>query len=124
MAKPALGKIMSADDKSKNTAAKKEPVTESKAADATPKTEGAKTEAAKAEGARPEAAKADAAPANKGMGEGQKPVSQAYKDNWNAIFGKKTAKKPMKKPAKKKTAKKTVRKAVKKKKKTLKKTRR
>jgi hypothetical protein len=127
MAKSALGKIMSADDKSKNTAAKKEPVTESKAADATPKTEGAKTEAAKAEGARPEAAKADAAPVNKGMGEGQKPVSQAYKDNWNAIFGKKTAKKPMKKTAKnakKKTAKKTVRKAVKKKKETLKKTRR
>jgi hypothetical protein len=23
------------------------------------------------------------------MGEGQKPVSQAYKDNWNAIFAKK-----------------------------------
>jgi hypothetical protein len=26
---------------------------------------------------------------NKGMGEGQKPVSKAYKDNWNDIFGKK-----------------------------------
>ena len=25
-------------------------------------------------------------------GEGQKPVSKAYKDNWNAIFAKKTAK--------------------------------
>jgi hypothetical protein len=24
-----------------------------------------------------------------GMGEGQKAVSKAYKDNWNAIFGKK-----------------------------------
>jgi len=23
------------------------------------------------------------------MGEGQKPVTQAYKDNWDAIFGKK-----------------------------------
>jgi hypothetical protein len=26
-------------------------------------------------------------------GEGQKPVSQAYKDNWNVIFGKKKKKK-------------------------------
>ncbi|MBI3705014.1 MAG: hypothetical protein HY244_14495 [Rhizobiales bacterium] len=26
-------------------------------------------------------------------GEGQKPVSQAYKDNWNAIYGKKAKKK-------------------------------
>jgi hypothetical protein len=89
---------MSADDKkSKNTPAKKEPVTESKTADAVPKTEGAKTEAAKPEAAKAEGVKADAAPSNKGMGEGQKPVSQAYKDNWNAIFGKKTAKTPKKK---------------------------
>ena len=72
------------DKKTKNTAAKKEPVTETKTAETAPKTEGAKTEGAKAEGV-----KADAAPSNKGMGEGQKPVSQAYKDNWNAIFAKK-----------------------------------
>ncbi len=76
---------MSVDDKkTKNTAAKKEPVTETKTAETAPKTEAAKTEGAKAEGV-----KADAAPSNKGMGEGQKPVSQAYKDNWNAIFAKK-----------------------------------
>ena len=76
---------MSVDDKkTKNTAAKKEPVTETKTAETAPKTEGAKTEGAKAEGV-----KADAAPSNKGMGEGQKPVSQAYKDNWNGIFAKK-----------------------------------
>jgi hypothetical protein len=30
----------------------------------------------------------DAAPTKQGMGEGQKPVSKAYKDNWNDIFGK------------------------------------
>ena len=77
--------MMSVDDKkTKNTAAKKEPVTETKTAETAPKTEAAKTEGAKAEGV-----KADAAPSNKGMGEGQKPVSQAYKDNWNAIFAKK-----------------------------------
>jgi len=33
--------------------------------------------------------KPDAAPKKQGMGEGQKPVSKAYKDNWNNIFGKK-----------------------------------
>jgi len=32
---------------------------------------------------------ADAAPSNYSRGEGQKPVSKAYKDNWNAIFAKK-----------------------------------
>jgi hypothetical protein len=29
------------------------------------------------------------APKNHNRGEGQKAVTQAYKDNWNAIFGKK-----------------------------------
>jgi hypothetical protein len=33
--------------------------------------------------------KPDATPSKPGMGEGQKPVSKAYKDNWNDIFGKK-----------------------------------
>ena len=33
--------------------------------------------------------KPDAAPKRQGMGEGQKPVSKAYKDNWNDIFGEK-----------------------------------
>ena len=52
-----------------------------KAADATP---------AKAEGGETTAAK----PASYSRGEGQKPVTQAYKDNWNAIFAtKKTTKK-------------------------------
>ena len=31
---------------------------------------------------------ADAAPSGYSRGEGQKPVSKAYKDNWNAIFAK------------------------------------
>ena len=30
-----------------------------------------------------------AAPKGYSRGEGQKPVTQAYKDNWNAIYGKK-----------------------------------
>jgi hypothetical protein len=87
-----------ADKKTKDAAPKKETVTESKVAEAAPKAEGAKAEGAKAEGAKAEgvqaeAAKPDAAPKKQGMGEGQKPVTQAYKDNWNAIFGKKTKKK-------------------------------
>ena len=76
---------MSNDDKKAKTAAsKKEAVTEAKTAEAAPKVEVAKPEGAKAEGVKP-----DAIPSRQGMGEGQKPVSKAYKDNWNAIFGKK-----------------------------------
>ena len=33
------------------------------------------------------------APSGYSRGEGQKPVSQAYKDNWNAIYAKKNKKK-------------------------------
>ena len=36
---------------------------------------------------------ADALPSGYSRGEGQKPVSKAYKDNWNAIYAKKNAKK-------------------------------
>ena len=62
-------------------AAKKEaPVKEA----ATPAAEPAKAEPAE---------KAAAAPSGYSRGEGQKPVSQAYKDNWNAIFAKKKKKK-------------------------------
>ena len=32
---------------------------------------------------------ADAAPSGYSRGEGQKPVSKAYRDNWNVIFGRK-----------------------------------
>ena len=44
----------------------------------------------------PKAESADtaaAAPSNYSRGEGQKPVTAAYKENWNAIFGKKKKKK-------------------------------
>ena len=36
--------------------------------------------------------KPEAAPSKYHRGEGQKPVSQAYKDNWNAIYAKKKKK--------------------------------
>ena len=80
------------DKKTKESVSKKEPVSESKEAGSKTeggKTEGANTDGGKTDGGKVEAAKPDAAPSRKGMGEGQKPVSQAYKDNWNAIFGKK-----------------------------------
>ena len=57
----------------------------------------AKSEVAPAGKGTPDAAspktdggeKTSAAPASYSRGEGQKPVTQAYKDNWNAIFAKK-----------------------------------
>jgi hypothetical protein len=63
-------------NKAKDTAPKK-PVTENKIVEAKPESP-TKTEN-----------KSDATPKKQGMGEGQKPVSKAYKDNWNDIFGKK-----------------------------------
>ena len=70
----------------KKTAPPAKPATESKAVEAKP--EAAKTETAKTETAKAET-KPDAPSKKQGMGEGQKPVSKAYKDNWNDIFGKK-----------------------------------
>jgi len=63
-------------DKAKDTLPKK-PIAENKSVDAKPESP-AKTEN-----------KSDATPQKQSMGEGQKPVSKAYKDNWNNIFGKK-----------------------------------
>jgi hypothetical protein len=37
--------------------------------------------------------KAASSPSGYSRGEGQKPVSKAYRDNWNAIFGNKKKKK-------------------------------
>lgn len=87
---------MSADKKSRDIAPKK-PVPEKKGVEA--KTVETKVSETKAVEAKPVEAKAetvpaveskpDAAPKKQGMGEGQKAVTQAYKDNWNDIFGKK-----------------------------------
>ena len=62
----------------------------------------AKVESAAAEAAPKDAAKdapkpgdgetTGTAPANYSRGEGQKPVTAAYKENWNVIFAKKSAK--------------------------------
>ena len=65
--------------KDKSTPDAKSSVDATSSADAAP---------AKAEGGE----KAAGAPAGYHRGEGQKPVSQAYKDNWNLIYGKKKKK--------------------------------
>jgi hypothetical protein len=74
--------------------------------DATPKKDAAaKVESAAAGAAPQDAAKdapkpdggetAAATPSNYSRGEGQKPVTAAYKENWNAIFAKKGKKKKL-----------------------------
>jgi hypothetical protein len=75
---------MAADDKKskpKEKAPKEKTSVEAPPKDKTPAEVPAKAEVA-AE------AKAET-PRNYSRGEGQKPVSQAYKDNWNAIYAKK-----------------------------------
>ena len=63
-------------DKAKDVSPKT-PIAENKIVEAKPETS-TKTES-----------KPDAPSKKHGMGEGQKAVSKAYKDNWNEIFGKK-----------------------------------
>ena len=63
-------------DKVKDTSPKK-PIAENKIVEAKPESP------TKAEN------KPDATLKKQGMGEGQKAVSKAYKENWNDIFGKK-----------------------------------
>jgi len=75
----ALGKMMATEDKKikADPAPKNEPAPKDKSASGVspPKAEGGETVAA--------------SPSGYSRGEGQKPVSKAYKDNWNAIFAKK-----------------------------------
>jgi hypothetical protein len=56
-------------------------------ADSPSKAKGAETAAAPV--TAKDGDKSAASPSSYSRGEGQKPVSQAYKDNWNAIFAKK-----------------------------------
>ena len=72
--------------KDKSTADAKSTVDAKSTADAK---SGADAAPAKAEGGEKEAG----SPSSYHRGEGQKPVTQAYKDNWNLIFGEKKKKK-------------------------------
>jgi hypothetical protein len=75
----ALGKMMAIDDKKVKTgpAPKGEAAPEKKSVSA--------AEPSKAEGGEV----AGAVPSGYSRGEGQKPVSKAYRDNWDVIFAKK-----------------------------------
>jgi hypothetical protein len=72
---------------SDNKEAKADPAPKNEAAAKNKTTSG--EDVSKAEGGKT----AGAAPSNYSRGEGQKPVSNAYRENWNAIFSKKNAKK-------------------------------
>jgi hypothetical protein len=80
------GKTMATDKKTTKTDPAPAPAPKSEAAakdkntsgEAPPKTESSETAAA--------------APSGYSRGEGQKPVSAVYRENWNAIFAKKNAK--------------------------------
>jgi hypothetical protein len=73
---------MASDDK--KTKADPAPKAEAPAKDKSPSGENS----AKVEGSE----KTAAAPTNYSRGEGQKPITAAYKENWNAIFAKKKSK--------------------------------
>ena len=75
------------DDKKSKDATPKKPTTENKAVEV--KAVETKAIETKAETSPSIESKPDAAAKKQGMGEGQKAVTQAYKDNWNDIFGKK-----------------------------------
>ena len=81
---------------SDNKTAKADRAPKSEAAAKDKSTSGeAKTEAkseAKTEAKTESGEAVAAAPSGYSRGEGQKPVSAAYKENWNAIFAKKKAK--------------------------------
>ena len=80
---------MAADEKKKAEPKEKAPPKEKTGAEA-PAKDKATTEATPAADAKTEA-KPDT-PKRYSRGEGQKAVTQAYKDNWNAIYGKKKKK--------------------------------
>ena len=84
--KDATPKKPAPETKASETKASETKASETKAPET--KTSETKVAAVKSETAATDS-KPDAAPKRQGMGEGQKPVSKAYKDNWNDIFGKK-----------------------------------
>ena len=65
-------------------------------ADPAPKTETVAKSSPGKDISKAEGGETTAAPSNYSRGEGQKPVTAAYRENWNAIFAKKNAKKKKK----------------------------
>jgi hypothetical protein len=88
------GQTMAADTKTAKAdpAPKSEPKNEPKSETAAKDKKTSGEASSKTESKAESGKAADAAPAGYSRGEGQKPVSAAYRENWNAIFGKKGAK--------------------------------
>jgi hypothetical protein len=89
-----LGKTMATDDKKTSPAPKNGGV--EKKAVAAKKDEGQPKDKTAADADRSQAESGETvanSPSGYSRGEGQKPVSKAYRDNWNAIFGNKKKKK-------------------------------
>ena len=86
-AAPAPKTETAATDKS----ASGESASKAQSAEGASKTESSKTESSKTESSKTESSKSDAAPANYSRGEGQKPVTEAYRENWNLIFANKNS---------------------------------
>jgi hypothetical protein len=84
---------MAGDDKKSKTPPKEKPPSKEKTSvEAPPKDKSSEDKTPAEAPAKTETtgeAKVGTAPSTYSRGEGQKPVSQAYKDNWNAIYAKK-----------------------------------
>jgi hypothetical protein len=80
---------MASDDKKLKTPPKEKPPSRENTSAEAPQKGKTPAEAPTKAEATPEPATSS----NYSRGEGQKPVSQAYKDNWNAIFAKRKKKK-------------------------------
>src|SRR5258706_15321428 len=89
--KSVLGKTMARDDKNTKTtpAAKNEPAPKKKHEDQLTDKSTSADNHFKADSGQ----KISDSPTNYSRGEGQKPASKAYKENWNAIFAKRKKKK-------------------------------
>jgi hypothetical protein len=88
---------MASDDKKIKTSPKSESPSKDKSTSGaeSSKAKGSETAAAPSAAAPSKAKDGETvatSPSSYSRGEGQKPVSQAYKDNWNAIFAKKKKK--------------------------------
>ena len=90
----SLGKSMASDDKKTNTSpALKNETSAKKEVTTKKKEEGQPSDKITADQSKAEGSEKDAdTPSGYSRGEGQKPVSKAYKDNWNAIYAKKKKK--------------------------------
>lgn len=84
---------MASDDKKIKTSPKNEPPSKDKSTSGADPSKAKGSETAAALSQAEDGATAATSPSSYSRGEGQKPVSKAYKDNWDAIFAKKKNKK-------------------------------